>query len=60
MAPVHPGVDDADRDAGEFGIALPRDVGDRDLEGRHRGGDLTQTFVFHTLPLQLSLCGCNA
>jgi hypothetical protein len=32
---------------------LPRDVGDRDLQGRHRGGDLTQTFVFHALPLQL-------
>jgi hypothetical protein len=56
VAPVDPSVDDADRDAGELGVALPGDVGDRDLQGRHRGGDLTQTFVFHTLPLQQSLC----
>jgi hypothetical protein len=27
VAPIYPGVDDADRDAGEFGIALPGDVG---------------------------------
>jgi hypothetical protein len=56
MAPVDPGVDDADGDAGKLGVALPRDVGDRDLQGRHRGGDLTQTFVFHTLPFEQSLC----
>ena len=38
VPPVDPGVDDADRGAGEFGVALPRDVGIGIWRG-YRGGD---------------------